>query len=78
VTSHGTKLANTETLELLRAGRTVLKLESRHHSLGREELDDVGLEGGHHEFIGLFAEHKTDEAVTAVRCSSPHAVTAAD
>jgi len=30
----------------------VLELESRHHALGRKELDDVGLFGGHYEFVG--------------------------
>lgn len=56
----------------------MLKLESRHHALRREELDDVSLFGRHDEFIGLFAKHKTHETVRAVRSSSSYTVVATD
>src|SRR5271155_125445 len=65
-------------MRLLRTRAAVLKLQTRHHAQGREELDDVGLLGGHREFVGHLTEHEADETVRAVRRPAPHAVVAAD
>jgi hypothetical protein len=56
----------------------VLKFQSRHHALGREELDDVGLFGGHHEFIRFFTEYETDQTVRTVGRTTPHTVVTAN
>jgi len=52
VTSHTNNLLNALASRATPILRNGAELESRHHALGRKELDDVGLFGGHYEFVG--------------------------
>ena len=56
----------------------MLELESRHHALRAEELDDLRVSARHHQFIRCVAEYETDQTIRTVGRAPTDAVIAAD
>ena len=55
-----------------------MELQSRYHSLNAEQLDHVGVRGGHYQLIRFITNDVTDQAVRTVRCRAAYTIMATD